>query len=103
MTPIKDVQEASSEQRTKHLIVIDGPNVAKKHGKDQEFSSMGIKIALDYWNSHGHDAIAFIPEHYVRKKPSSTVTLGEFLPKASNIPLLLELVEQGKLVLTPPQ
>jgi hypothetical protein len=91
-------------KKGKHLIVIDGPNVARKHGKDTEFSSKGIKIALEYWNQLGHDAIAFVPQQYVKRKPGSgPVTLGEFYPKANNVELLLELVESDKVALTPPQ
>lgn len=94
---------APKKEVPKHLIVIDGPNVAKRHGKETEFSAKGIKIAIDYWIERGHDAIAFIPEHYVKRKPGQSVTLQEFYPKANNVPLLLELINEGKLVLTPPQ
>jgi hypothetical protein len=88
----------------KHLIIIDGPNVARKHGKDTEFSTEGLNIALKYWTDRGHDAIAFLPEHYVKRKPGQgTVTLQEYLPKAKNIPLIMELIEKGQVVLTPPQ
>ena len=91
------------EEEKKQLIVLDGPNVAKKHGKDQEFSTDGIKIAINYWNERGHDCLAFVPEHYVRRKPGQTVTLKEFMPKASNLTLMNELIDKGNVILTPPQ
>lgn len=89
-----------------HLIVIDGPNVAKNHGKDVEFNTIGIKIAIDYWAKKGHDVIAFLPQHYFkRRQPAATaeLTLQEFLPKANNLPLLKQLIDSGRVVLTPPQ
>jgi len=81
------------------MIVIDGPNVARKHGKDTVFSSEGIKIAIDYYLKKGHDVVVFVPEQYTKKKPSNT--LGAYFPVASNIPLLLDLVDKGYLILTP--
>jgi len=92
-------------EKTKCLILVDGPNVARKHGKDLEFSTEGLDIVLKYWNSRGHDAIAFLPEHYVKRKPGQgpTVTLTEYMPKAKNLPLIMSLIEKGKVVLTPPQ
>lgn len=59
---------------------------------------------MDYWNERGHDAIAFVPQQYVKRKPGSgPITLGEFYPKANDVQLLLDLVKKDKVVLTPPQ
>jgi hypothetical protein len=96
---LKQLIDPAHEDMKKPLIVIDGPNVACKHGRDQEISSEGIKLVLDYYTQRGHDAIAFLPQQYVRgrKNPKEGA-----LP-VINLPLLNELVEQGKVILTPPQ
>lgn len=75
--------ERKFSRTNKHAIVIDGPNVAmvdfftlpilQRHGKENEYSSEGIKIALDYWNNKGHDAICFLPQHYIKRKPQSGI------------------------------
>lgn len=49
-------------KKTTPLIVIDGPNVAMKHGKKKNFSVAGLTIALRYYTSRGFDALAFVPE-----------------------------------------
>ena len=112
----------------RHLVVIDAPNVAMKHGKSGVYSAMGIKICIDYWLSKGHDVIAFLPSHYItayvhclclslihpscglfdpksRSKPSTsgTARLSDFMPKIDNVALIKELVDRGLISLTPPQ
>lgn len=99
-----------SSLSSKPLIVIDGPNVAMKHGK-KNFSVKGINIALEYYRSRGFDAMAFVPEYFAtRKAPqhqlgSSTLKLGDFMNSvgADDMPLLNTLVDLGLVVLTPPQ
>lgn len=101
---LKRLMNPHRNSRKKHFIVIDGPNIARRHGKETDYSGEGIKIALDYYNRRGHDAIAFLPQQYVKRKPGTgPVTLAEYQPKATNVPMLLELVDKGQLVLTPPQ
>lgn len=90
------------------LIVIDGPNVAKCHGKDKRYSSLGIKICANYYLEKGHDVICFIPQHYVKRKmeaPIQTDSLQfkNFLPAMDNIPLLMDLVDKNLVYFTPPQ
>eukprot|EP00026_Physarum_polycephalum_P002863 Phypoly_transcript_02872.p1 GENE.Phypoly_transcript_02872~~Phypoly_transcript_02872.p1 ORF type:complete len:594 (+),score=115.49 Phypoly_transcript_02872:625-2406(+) len=92
------------------LLVIDGPNVAMKHGK-KTFSVKGIQIAVNYYKSRGFDVVAFVPEYFAtRKAPqhqlgSSTLKLGDFMNSVAtdDMPLLNSLVDQGLIVLTPPQ
>lgn len=44
-------------------IVIDGSNVAMRHGSGQVFSCRGIQIVVDYFKARGHDHImVFVPE-----------------------------------------
>ena len=63
-----------------------------------------MRIALEYWNNKGHDAIAFLPQHYVKRKPQTgPIKLGEFIPVVTDIPLVMNLIDKGKVVLTPPQ
>ncbi|PRP81252.1 hypothetical protein PROFUN_02086 [Planoprotostelium fungivorum] len=97
------VPKNSQSRPKKHLIVLDGPNVAKKHGRDTDISSEGIQIALNYYNERGHDAICFLPQHYVKRKHQTTVTLAGYIPTATNIPMILSLVDKGTVILTPPQ
>jgi len=98
-----------SNHGKKALVVIDGPNVAMKHGKKSYFSVVGLKIAIEYYISRGYDAIAFVPEYIATRKaqPStlggSTLRLGDFMTVGDNLPQLMELVEQGRVVLTPAQ
>lgn len=94
----------------KLLIVIDGPNVAMKHGKKSYFSVEGLKIAIQYYISRGYDAVAFVPEYIATRKAQpnttlggSTLKLGDFMTVGDDLPQLMELVQKGLVVLTPPQ
>lgn len=50
-------------------IVIDGSNVAMKHGNGKVFSCMGIFLAVDWFLKRGHSEITvFVPQW--RKEPS---------------------------------
>lgn len=66
----------------------------------------GIQLAIQYWQKKGHQVIAFIPEHYLHRKappPDKEQTLGEYMPMADNTELLAQLVDDGSVVLCPPQ
>lgn len=52
----KEIEDSFKNLPTQHelnvqktLIVVDGMNVAIRHGRDKRFSSKGLKIAIDYW------------------------------------------------------
>jgi hypothetical protein len=47
--------------KEKNLIVVDGRNVAVRHGNHEFFSSKGLKIVADYWQSRGHQIIIILP------------------------------------------
>eukprot|EP01117_Protostelium_nocturnum_P004054 TRINITY_DN1532_c0_g1_i4.p1 TRINITY_DN1532_c0_g1~~TRINITY_DN1532_c0_g1_i4.p1 ORF type:complete len:759 (+),score=334.09 TRINITY_DN1532_c0_g1_i4:106-2382(+) len=80
------------------LIVIDGSSVAKKHGREAEISSEGIKIAVDYWTARGNEVICFLPQQFVKRKQNNGATNSL---TASNIPLIMELIERGNVMLIP--
>lgn len=87
-------------------IVIDAPNVAMRHANNKKVSVRGIQLAIQYWQKKGHQVIAFIPEHYLHRKappPDKEQTLGEYMPMADNTELLAQLVDDGSVVLCPPQ
>eukprot|EP01102_Stenamoeba_stenopodia_P007334 TRINITY_DN2054_c0_g2_i1.p1 TRINITY_DN2054_c0_g2~~TRINITY_DN2054_c0_g2_i1.p1 ORF type:complete len:180 (-),score=25.12 TRINITY_DN2054_c0_g2_i1:402-941(-) len=84
--------------------VIDGPNVAMKHGKNKNFSVVGIKICIEYYMKHGYEVMCFVPEHYLtRKLATGDLKLKEFLPLADNANMLQQLVNDNLVTLTPPQ
>eukprot|EP01097_Dermamoeba_algensis_P000717 TRINITY_DN1253_c0_g1_i1.p1 TRINITY_DN1253_c0_g1~~TRINITY_DN1253_c0_g1_i1.p1 ORF type:complete len:222 (-),score=53.25 TRINITY_DN1253_c0_g1_i1:330-995(-) len=103
LTPLR----RSSNKKKNKVVVIDGPNVARKHGKKSNFSVRGIHIAHEYFSKMGYETISFVPEHYVSRKATQSAngksTLMDFLPMADNITLLNKLVDDGLVVLTPPQ
>ena len=55
------------ENKEKNLIVLDGQNVAIRHG-DTYFSSMGIKLAIDFWAERGHQVNVLLPDYYFKKE-----------------------------------
>ncbi len=46
----------------KPVIVVDGPNVAMRHGKGKLFSCMGIQLAIVYYQKLGHSVFVCLPE-----------------------------------------
>lgn len=57
------------------MIVVDGQNVAIRHGKDH-FSAQGLQITADYWQQKGHKVIILLPDYFfkteeVEKKQAS--------------------------------
>jgi hypothetical protein len=47
----------------KPVIVIDGQNIAMRHGKGNFFSTRGLVITINYWRKNGHSVICFLPEY----------------------------------------
>ncbi|KAL6049115.1 Translation inhibition and nonsense-mediated decay, variant 2 [Balamuthia mandrillaris] len=100
----KQRRQRSRKKRKKIMVVLDGPNIAVRHGRQKEFSVKGIKLAIDYYKQRGHFVVAFLPQHYLTRKPGQgAIKLVEFLPMANDLPLLQKLVDDGFVVLTPPQ
>lgn len=104
---------SSERPKKRTLIVIDGSNVAHRHGSatSKKFSSAGIQITLDYYLKRGFDAIAFVPEYVTSYKDVGDnrrlQKAGVKGNTASKIPddvqLLRDLSDQGLLITTPPQ
>eukprot|EP00899_Mesostigma_viride_P026559 jgi/Mesvir1/7088/Mv09195-RA.1 len=92
------------------LIIVDAPNVAMRHGLKKKFSCRGIQIAVEYWRSRGIQALGFLPDYYLDYDAvggwKSAARLGMAV-KQSRIPdsiaLLQQMVDEGVLILTPPQ
>jgi hypothetical protein len=97
---------AKRQEEKKSTIVLDGPNIAMRHGKQKQFSVQGIAIALEYFQKLGHEVVAFVPDHYLTRKPppsSVPMKLAEFFPVASDLTMLKDLVDKSLVILTPPQ
>eukprot|EP00727_Mastigamoeba_balamuthi_P005036 m51a1_g14530 hypothetical protein (779) ;mRNA; r:930818-933662 len=97
---------AMKAKANKPLIVLDGPNIGMRHGRKNFLSVVGIRTALQYWLSRGHDTVAFVPEHFATRKKAATstaFTLSDFMPRVDDAELLDRLVAQQLVVLTPPQ
>jgi hypothetical protein len=108
----------SSQARSKCLIVLDAPNIAMRHGMNQQFSSRGVRLAVDYFQALGHRVVAFIPDYMLkdekeqlaarRTQPrSANLTLDNNIANVCKIPddiaMLRAMVQEGVLVPTPPQ
>ena len=93
----------------KPLIVIDGPNVAIKHGQRTRFSCRGIQLVIEYWQAAGHRTLAFVPDSYLNfdraggSKRAASLGLSDAKYVADDVPLLRTLEARGDLVVTPPQ
>ncbi|KAF4687984.1 hypothetical protein FOZ60_003278 [Perkinsus olseni] len=108
--------EEEKQPRTdyKPLILIDGPNVANRHG-GQQFTCKGLQICVDYYTSRGHEVMVFLPDYLVnrnelfrlrnaQKMKVQTVHGIKAAPThipVDNIGILLKLQTQGRLALTP--
>uniref|UniRef100_A0A8C5R6R0 NEDD4-binding protein 1 n=1 Tax=Leptobrachium leishanense TaxID=445787 RepID=A0A8C5R6R0_9ANUR len=70
----------------KHII-IDGSNVAMRHGLSQFFSCRGIALAVEYFWRNGHRKItAFVPQW--RTKRSSNITEQHFLRQLEHLGIM---------------
>ncbi|EER14760.1 hypothetical protein Pmar_PMAR015292 [Perkinsus marinus ATCC 50983] len=106
--------ERPSESEYKPLVLIDGPNVANRHG-GQQFTCKGLQICVDYYISRGHEVMVFLPDYLVnrnelfklrnaQKMRVQTVHGIKAAPThipVDNIGILLKLQTQGRLALTP--
>ncbi|KAK1936619.1 putative ribonuclease ZC3H12C [Phytophthora citrophthora] len=105
-TDFQDSLTAGKDQQ--HLIVIDAPNVAMRHGKGKVFSCAGIELAIRYFQELGHRVVAFIPDYMLQsdEERAEREEQGEILTAAKipdDVALLERLMHKGVLVPTPPQ
>ena len=57
---------AKEEEKTRVLIVIDGPNVGMEHSASKwPASSSGIAAAVSHYADLGYDVHAFVPRHFL--------------------------------------
>lgn len=108
----QEFQSGLNLPRTGHkcLIVIDGPNVAMRHGMGKKFSSIGVRLAIDYFRALQHRVVAFIPDYMLQdveeqeaRRSQKRLLNPEVSTVPDNVELLRELVQQGVLIPTPPQ
>ncbi|CAM9796003.1 unnamed protein product [Chrysoparadoxa australica] len=74
------------------LVVIDGMNVAWRHGLGLLPSFRGVKLVLDWFQTHGCATVAFVPQSRIQ---------GSSGDSRESKQLLLELQAQGALVGVP--
>ncbi|EER16065.1 hypothetical protein Pmar_PMAR003528 [Perkinsus marinus ATCC 50983] len=106
--------EMASEADYKPLVLIDGPNVANRHG-GQQFTCKGLQICVDYYVSRGHEVLVFLPDYLVNRnelfklrnaQKMRVQTMHGIKAAPTHIPVdnigfLLKLQTQGRLALTP--
>ncbi|BET02634.1 Zc3h12a-like Ribonuclease NYN domain [Nesidiocoris tenuis] len=75
----------SSDKKTGlRPVVIDGCNVAFGHGRDR-FSSLGLKICVDYFKKLGHEVIAFVPQFRRHHHATTNPELLDIMEKAGTL------------------
>ncbi|POM79569.1 Hypothetical protein PHPALM_2721 [Phytophthora palmivora] len=97
-----------ADEDQQRLIVIDAPNVAMRHGKGKVFSSVGIELAVNYFQALGHRVVAFIPDYMLQsdEERAKREEQGDVLTAAKipdDVALLERLMLKGVLIPTPPQ
>jgi hypothetical protein len=90
----------------KSTVVLDGPNVAMRHGNGK-FSSKGLKLALEYFLTRGYEVKAVLPDpcldeaqvaHLKGKRQMYSVNPSKI---PDSVGLLKELDARGLLIKTP--
>lgn len=95
----------------KPMIVLDGPNVAMRHGKGKVFSCAGIQHAIVHYQSRGHTVVVILPESYLDSNRAALLKraaekLGQEVPVTKipdNVQLLTDLLKLDLLITTPSQ
>ncbi|KAF4674734.1 hypothetical protein FOL47_008784 [Perkinsus chesapeaki] len=113
-TPEVRFRDSPAQDDYKPLVLIDGPNVANRHG-GQQFTCKGLQICVDYYVSRGHEVMVFLPDYLVDRnelfklrnaQKMKVQTLHGIKAAPTHIPvdnigILLKLQTQGRLALTP--
>mmetsp|Transcript_20963 Transcript_20963/g.28209 ORF Transcript_20963/g.28209 Transcript_20963/m.28209 type:complete len:94 (+) Transcript_20963:1399-1680(+) len=45
------------------LMILDVQNIAMRYGNSKNFACAGIKVAIEYWVSRGHQVLGFLPDY----------------------------------------
>lgn len=90
-------------KQTKQLVVVDGPNIAVRHGNGG-FSCKGLRIVLNYYVRKGFDVKIVVPEQYLQEDRAEEL---KFRGAKNNkipigLPILQELDAHRHLIKTPP-
>jgi Zc3h12a-like Ribonuclease NYN domain len=81
-------------------VVVDGSNVAWRHGLSKRFSYRGIAECLAYFAQRQHPSVVFLPEARMRDAPPSAAASG-FEGELEAFAALKALEGGPQLVLTP--
>lgn len=110
------VARESRAEDYKPIIVLDAPNIAMRHGKKEgsmvcgkwvpkRFSCLGIKKAVEYYQSRGHKVVAFLPDFHLdfdivagQKRAASAGLDWSPSRTPDNVEMLLKLQQEGVLV-----
>lgn len=61
-----EVRKPLAQEGHGRLVVVDAPNVAMRHGLNNEFSSKGIALAIEYYKAAGFKVVSFLPDYYLK-------------------------------------
>jgi hypothetical protein len=103
-----NLEQKLSNKSELRYIIIDGSNIAREHGKAKHgnnnvFSCDGIKIAVDFFKTRGHNEIKVIIPRFRRgtadkKCPSLNPQILDDLEKQNHITYTPSKFIEGKLV-----
>lgn len=62
---------AAAAATAKMRVVLDGSNIAWRHGGNAQFSLRGALLAFRYFRAHGHVVTLFLPEGRVEERTGS--------------------------------
>ncbi|KRX00081.1 hypothetical protein PPERSA_07278 [Pseudocohnilembus persalinus] len=99
----KDLPQQNDENLSKTLIIVDGMNVAIRHGKDKRFSSQGLKAVVDFFLPKKHNVLILLPDFCFNKEQALKKTTEYEFVNASmklkyipdDVDLLNKLKEKG--------
>ncbi|KAF8821083.1 hypothetical protein IE077_002482 [Cardiosporidium cionae] len=107
-----DCSEIRSGPAHNQLVVMDGSNVALRHGgfETKKFSCVGIRLAADFYLKLNCKVLVFVPEftlNYEEVAAAKRAASAKISISASKVPdnvvLLNEMNREGILVVTPSQ
>ncbi|KAK7078168.1 hypothetical protein SK128_017920, partial [Halocaridina rubra] len=94
VTDVKDETELHHHQPPLKPIIIDGSNVAMRHGNKTVFSCRGLRICVDWFRARGHTEITVFVPSWRKEAPRWDTPIKDQ-------EILLELEQENVLVFTP--